>query len=483
MTTTSTRFAHATPDECLWQAFEALRGIDAPLVCLDFILALLFLRSLEDQNGDFSSRAFLMPHLRGQFVVPPDSAFAALYAHRKEESLGQRIDGVLAGLETANPSRLAGVFTGLCFAGGSSAVSKVARERDRRLGLAVELLHSLRAGEAPVGHAADRLRARVAVLNGKAGGELYTPGEVSDLLAALLNPATGEHLCDPVCGAGDVLVALARAGGRTALYGQEADPLAYRRGRLNLLLHGFDNVQLQEGEVLRAPCWLEGSGLRKFDVVAARLPFNAGLWGEEKADQDDFGRFWRGVPPATKRDYAFISHVLETTREGHGRAAVVVTQGALYRGGSEGRIRRRVIEDNLLDAVIGLPGDVFPGGAGPTAILLFRKSRQTTDVLFMGAPADEALQPLSPAQQVELVAAYRRYETGGPLVRRVSLENIEQNGFNLNLPRYLDAQQGEQVIDVLPTLQAIARLEAEHAAVTANFNAQLRALGVYADQQ
>lgn len=482
MTTISAPYAHTTPDECLWQAFDTLRGTDDPLVCLDFVLALLFLHSLNDQVGDRPPGAFSMPPPRGRFVVPTDSSFATLYAHRKGEGFGQRIDGALAGLATANPGRLSGVFTGLSFAEGPSAVSKPARERDRRLGQVVELLHGLRAGESWVGPAADRLRARVAALNGKVGGEVYTSREVSDLLAALLGPVSGEHLCDPVCGAGDVLVALAREGGGTAIYGQEADVSAYRRGRLNLLLHGFDNAQLQEGEVLRTPRWLEGTtDLRQFDVVAARLPFHAGTWGEEIADKDPFGRFHRGVPPATKRDYAYIAHILETTRKGHGRAAVVVTQGALYRGGSEGRIRRQLIEDNLLDAVIGLPGDVFPGGAGPTAILLFRKDRQTTDVLFIGHAADGALPRLDLSQREKVVAAYRRYEPGDSWVRRVSVETIKQNGFNLNLPRYLDAGPAEQEVDLLPILEAIDLLEAKQADLTARFKVQLRAMGVYTD--
>jgi type I restriction enzyme M protein len=471
----------AKPDECLWQAYTSLHNTVDPLVCLDFVLVLLFLRTLETRNGEHAPEASSRPHPQGRLTVPADSAFNLLYTHRKTEGLGQRIDSALAALEAANSSRLASVFTELRFAEWGTTITK-ARERDRCLGQVLEHLHGLRAGEPQLGHAADRLRARVAAVIGKVGVEVFTPGTVSDLVAALLNPVPGEHLCDPLCGAGDVLVALARAGGGTALYGQETDPAAHRRGRLNLLLHGFDNAQLQQGEVLSNPHWREGSGLRQFDVVAARLPFTAGLWGEGRAHEDPFGRFWRGVPPATKRDYAFIAHVLETTREGHGRAAVVVTRGALYRGGSEGRIRRRLIEDNLLDAVIGLPGDVFPDNAGPTAILLFRKNRQTTDVLFMEATAQEGVYPLGTAQREELVAAYRRYETEALKVRRVSVETIEQNGFNLNLPRYLDAQPAEEAVDVLPTLQAIERLEAEQADLTARFKAQLRFMGIYTDQ-
>lgn len=485
MTTYSTRvsyrFSTLSPDECLWKAFKVLqRGNDDLLVCLDYVLALLFLRSLEDQNGDVSSVTSSPSHSSRRFVNPPEGTFAELYEQRKGEGLGLRINRALAGLEAANPSRLAKLFTGLSFDSVLSSGPKQAQERERGLEQVIELLHEFRTDLSSVSEAADRLRARVGALKGQGGGEVYTSAAVSSLMAALLRPVPGEHICDPVCGAGDVLVALAQAGGGTALYGQEADSPALRRGRLNLLLHGFDNAQLIEGDVLRDPRLLDGASLRRFDVVAARLPFKSHTWGEERADEDPFNRFKWGIPPATKRDFAFIAHVLETTREGHGRAAVVVTQGALYRAGTEGRIRRRLIEDNLLDAVIGLPEDIFPS-AGPTAILLFRKSRQTTDVLFMGASTDESSPHMTSAQQEDLVAAYRRYETASPWVRRVSGTTIKENGFNLNLPRYLDDHPAERAMDILPTLQTIARLEAEQADLTEKFNALLRAMGVRKD--
>jgi len=209
---------------------------------------------------------------------------------------------------------------------------------------------------------------------------------------------------------------------------------------------------------------------KRFNVVVANPPFSLDKWGAEGAKADRFNRFHRGLPPKSKGDYAFISHMVETTLIGeaeNGRVGVIVPHGVLFRGGAEGAIRERLIRENLLrlirenllDAVVGLPANLFFGTGIPAAVLLFRRHKADESVFFIDASRDFAAgtnqNKLRRADLDKIVAAYRTRETVEKYAYRATLAEIEANGFNLNIPRYVDTFEAEAPIDIAAVQQEI----------------------------
>ena len=229
--------------------------------------------------------------------------------------------------------------------------------------------------------------------------------------------------------------------------------------------------------------------IKRFDIVVANPPFSLDKWGVDEAENDRYNRFWRGLPPKSKGDYAFISHMVEVALPQRGRIAVVVPHGVLFRGGAEGRIRQRLIDDNLLDAVIGLPGNLFPTTSIPVAILLFDRARERggereaeDQVLFVDASSQ--FSPAKTKNQMEethiqhIVAAVRARQGVDKFASLVSRATITENDYNLNIPRYVDTYEEEAQIDLAQTEREIDRLEAELAAVRVKMKQHLKELGL-----
>jgi type I restriction enzyme M protein len=204
----------------------------------------------------------------------------------------------------------------------------------------------------------------------------------------------------------------------------------------------------------------------KFDIVIANPPFSLDKWGQETADKDRFQRFGRGIPPKSKGDWAFILHMLATAVEGKGRVGVVVPHGVLFRGGSEGAIRKSVIEDNLLDGVVGLPGNLFYGAGIPAALLIFDKSRKHKgkgEVFFVDASREfeqgTNQNRLRPEDIDKIIATYRAQKEISKYSHRAPYTEIEENEFNLNIPRYVDTFEPEPEIDVAVVQKEIEEIE------------------------
>ncbi len=225
----------------------------------------------------------------------------------------------------------------------------------------------------------------------------------------------------------------------------------------------------------------------KFNVVVANPPFSLDKWGEENAAQDHYNRFWRGVPPKSKADYAFISHMIEAALPKEGRIGVIVPHGVLFRSGSEGKIRQRFIEENLLDTVVGLPENLFFGTGIPAAILIFDRSRETgganaqrKDILFIDASRE--FQPgknqntLSERDIEKIAATYHERQEIAQYSRRVPIEEVQENEFNLNVPRYIDTFEAPATVDIAALQQEIDGLEVELATVREKLSAHLREL-------
>ncbi len=244
----------------------------------------------------------------------------------------------------------------------------------------------------------------------------------------------------------------------------------------------MDSFRIEWGDTLRHPRLVEGDQLMKFDIVVANPPFSLEKWGIEEAGADPFHRYHRGLPPKSKGDYGFITHMIETAREGTGRVGVIAPHGVLFRGAAEGRIRQKLIQENLLEAVIGLPANLFFGTGIPAAILLFNKGKTHGDVLFIDASReyaeDKNQNRLADEQIAKIVATYHAFQSVDKYAYRATPQEIADNDYNLNIPRYVDTFEEEADIDLTAVKQEIAGLETELAAVRKKMAGYLRELGL-----
>ena len=485
-----------------WSACDTFRGAVDPAQYKDYILVMLFLKYISDvwkdhyeeyreQYGDDDTRIRRRLE-RERFVLPQGASFYDLYEQRNETNIGELINEALDAVEEANKAKLEGVFRNIDF--NSEANLGKTKDRNRRLKLMLEdfnkpqlNMRPSRVSEDVIGNTYIYLIERFASDAGKKAGEFYTPHKVSELVAKLAAPKPGDRICDPACGSGGLLIEAAHEVGSRdyALFGMEVNGSTWALARMNMFLHGSDAARIEWCNTLTSPALVENDRLMKFNVVVANPPFSLDKWGSDEAESDRFNRFWRGVPPKSKGDWAFISHMVEAALEKDGRVVVVVPHGVLFRGGAEGRIRQKMIEDNLLDAVIGLPGNLFPTTNIPVAILVFDRSREKggvkaniKDVLFIDASREYQ----SAKNQNTLTEEHIRQITDGYQAREevdkyayvASFDEIKENDFNLNIPRYVDTFEEEEEIDIDAVQKEIDALEKELAAVRVKMAEKLK---------
>ncbi|HAY96301.1 N-6 DNA methylase, partial [Shewanella sp.] len=251
---------------------------------------------------------------------------------------------------------------------------------------------------------------------------------------------------------------------------------------MNMFLHGEDNHKIEWGDTIRNPKLLDKNGdLMLFDIVAANPPFSVVQWGHEDAENDKFNRFRRGIPPNTKGDYAFILHMIETLKPKTGRMGVIVPHGVLFRGSTEAKIRQQLIDENLLDAVIGLPDKLFYGTGIPAVILIFKKEKVDDNVLFIDASHEfkpgKNQNQLSADNIAKIVATYKANENVDKYAYLASLKDIQDNDYNLNIPRYVDTFEEEKKIDLMAVHAEREQLKAHLASLEDEMTGYLAKLG------
>jgi type I restriction enzyme M protein len=493
-------------NDVLWRACDTFRGIIDPSDYKNYILVMLFVKYISDvwdeRNQELKARygdnqVMIDRQLRRErFILPDRSSFDYLYSKRNEDNVGEIIDVALEQIEDENRTKLDGVFRNISF--NSDNLGET-RDRNRRLKNLLEDfsdprldLRPSRVDEDIIGNAYMYLIENFASGAGKKGGEFYTPKQVSVLLAKLLRAKPGNRICDPACGSGSLLIRVAgeipeHERHNYSLYGQEVNGGTWALCRMNMVLHEEDSAVIKWGDSLNNPLLVEGDRLMKFNIVVANPPFSLDKWGAEHAAHDPYRRFWRAVPPKSKADYAFITHMVETALPLEGRVGVIVPHGVLFRGGAEGKIRQQFIEANLLDAVVGLPENLFFGTGIPAAILIFDRSRETgganadrTDILFIDA--SRAFQPgknqnfLSDENIEKIALTYHAREEIAKYSRCVPTTEVAENEFNLNIPRYIDTFEAPDEVDIAALQRDIDSLEAELATVRAELSGYLRAL-------
>jgi type I restriction enzyme M protein len=331
---------------------------------------------------------------------------------------------------------------------------------------------------------------------GKKAGEFFTPRKVSEVVAKLANPKSGDRICDPACGSASLLL---RAGEEVPdsnfqLFGQESNGSTRSLARLNMLLHAQDSARIDWCDTLNSPTLIESDHLMRFDVVVANPPFSLDKWwgntdSEGNALPDPYKRFTPHMPPKSRGDYAFILHMLAIARPSVGRVVVVAPHGVLFRSGAEGKIREKLIRDNLLDAVIGLPAQLFPTTGIPVCIMVFDKSRETDglrsherDILFIDASRDfepgKKQNRLTDDNVKTIVETYRSRAEIERYSHKAAFEEIEANGFNLNIPRYVDTFEPEPEVNLQAVQDEIRDLEGQLAETRRKMNAYLKELGI-----
>jgi type I restriction enzyme M protein len=495
--------------QIVWAACDTFRGAVDPSEYKNYILTMLFVKYLSDlrkdiledytkrYNGDIVRVERAMK--RERFVMPDEGTFDYLYERRDAANVGEIINIALEKIEDANKSKLEGVFRNIDF--NSEGALGQTKDRNRRLKNLLEdfadprldLRPSIIGNRDIIGDVYEYLIGQFAAGAGKKAGEFYTPPEVSILLAKLVQPKPGDRICDPACGSGSLLIRVAKetASQNYFLGGQESNGSTWALCRMNMFLHDMDGAQIEWCDTISNPRLLDHDELMRFNVVVANPPFSLKKWGAEFASNDPYNRFHRGLPPASKGDYAFISHMVEIALEGEGRVGVIVPHGVLFRGAAEGIIRRQFIDENILEAVIGLPEKLFFGTPIPAGILVFNKARKPwaeaqTDrdqhILFIDASRDfdsDTNQNILRDDDINrILQTYLDFKPIEKYASLATLAEVQAADYNLNIPRYVDTFEEEEEVDIPAVQKEIEDIEAELVQVQSEMKKYLFELGL-----
>jgi len=508
----------------VWRACDTFRGAVDPSEYKNYILTMLFIKYMsdlwKDRKAEFEKRyagdeqRIERALSRERFQIPTvelhdkttdeitesfPAIFDSLYERRDRPNIGELINIVLEQIEDANKSKLENVFRNIDF-NSESALGQT-RDRNRRLKNLLDDFANPKLDLRPshlerndvIGDVYEFLIDKFAAGAGKKAGEFYTPAQVSKLLAKLVTPKSGDKICDPACGSGSLLIKVGKEVGTDnfALFGQESNGSTWSLCRMNMFLHSMDSARIEWCDTINTPRLIENDDLMRFNIVAANPPFSLDKWGHEEAAHDKYNRFWRGIPPRSRGDYAFISHMVEIALEGEGKVGVVVPHGVLFRSGAEGIIRQKFIEDNILDAVIGLPAQLFFGTGIPAAILVFNKGRKPWNeavtkrdkhILFIDASReyqDDKKQNKLRDQDIDkIVSTFTEYKEIEKYSHLATLDEIREAEFNLNIPRYVDTFEEEKDIDIPAVQKEIDEIETELAKTQAELNQYLKELGL-----
>jgi type I restriction enzyme M protein len=492
------KLERAELERYLWASADILRGSIDSSDYKHYILGLLFLKRLSDrfqEECEILEAQSLDPNdeTNHEIVVPNAATWTALQG--VTSNIGAALNRACSALESRNPA-LEGVLAGINYDDAHRLGD--ARQRDAVLLRLVQHFSGLslrndHLSEPDIlGRAYEYLIEQFADDAGKKGGEFYTPRRVAELIAELLAPEAGMSVCDPTCGSGGMLIECAsflqRRGGdpkTLRLYGQEKNLGTWAICRMNMLLHGLEGARIERGDTIRRPMLLEGSSLLKFDRVIANPPFSLDEWGHDAAARDPHNRFAYGIPPKTRGDWAFVQHMLATLSD-RGRLGVVIPHGVLFRGSSEGQIRKAILKDDLLEAVIGLPPNLFYGTGIPAAVLLMSRAKSSErrgKVLFVDASREcreGKNQSSLRDEDIQKIAGVVAEPKDVPRYARLApIEAIERNELNLNIGRYVAAEEPEQGADVAGALAKLRELEKARSEAEAHMNAHLKQVGYH----
>ena len=470
-----------TVENIVWKACDTFRGsIDSSLY-KDYILSMLFVKYLSDfakekikeLESKYSGDKLKRRLERMNYKISKDASFEYLLKNKEAPNNGEIINTALRKIEKDNPQKFDGIFNNIDFNDSNkfgetktrNAILKHLLEdfSDSELDLSPSALQN----NDVMGDAYEYLISNFASDAGKKGGEFFTPPEVSTLIAKIVSDRTGVKIYDPTCGSGSLLIKVNKEIGREncTIYGQEKNSQTFALCRMNMYLHEIgDEAKIEWGDTIKEPKFTDKGELRKFDVVVANPPFSLDKWGEEIALNDKYNRFEFGVPPKSKGDLAFLLHMINSMKE-NGITAVVMPHGVLFREAGEGFIREKIIENNLIDTIIGLPPNLFYGTSIPACIIVLKNNRKNKDIFFIDASEEydkgKRQNKLREEDISKILTAYRKRKDILKYCRAVSFEEIKANNYNLNISRYLISAEEKSDINLNTSKREIDNLETE----------------------
>lgn len=443
----------------LWEACNALRGGIDPSLYKNYVLMILFVKYISDKAKNTSQPT--------KIKVPEGCSFDDFVKLKGKVDIADEIDKKLAKIIEDNAGYIKGITP------PKFDDDTLGKDLDKKwtklIGVfqkkELDFSKNLAADDDLLGDAYEYLIKNFAVLGGKSKGQFYTPAEVSRLIASILNlrelNTARNTIYDPTCGSGSLLLrALDETNGKPKLYGQEYDPMTVTLAKLNMILHGVVTADIQTGDTLNSPQFTVGDSLRTFDICVANPPFSHKNWISEELnnigkEDDRYGRWSEDLlPPIKCGDFAFLKHLITSMDPDHGRGACILPHGVLFRGNAEYDIRKSIIEKGVIKGIIGLPSNVFFGTGIPASIIVLdnKDAKSRKGIFFIdaqfGYKKDAAKNRLR-EQDIKLILdTWNGFRDVPHYARFVSLEEIRQNDYNLNIPRYITPVDREVIHDI-----------------------------------
>lgn len=470
----------------LWKSADILRGKIDSSDYKKYIFGLLFYKRMSDVwdeeydsvMKEYNDKTIAGADYNHRFQVPKDCKWTVVT--EQAESIGQKLNDIFEKLANANSPKLDKIFDDLDFANKD----RFPNETLQRL---INHFSQYNFGNTYIssdllGDAYEYLIKQFAADAGKKGGEFYTPREVEKVIIGILKPHQKDHIYDPTAGSGGFLLEAydylkQKSGEKIAktlyLYGQELNISTFAIAKINMFLHGLDSADIRRGDTIANPQFLTQNGnLQTFDIAVANPPYSIKDWESEIFKTNKYGRLeGYDMPPEKNADYAFVLHIIKSMNV-NGRAGIVLPHGVLFRGGAEGRIREQILKNDLIEAVIALPSKLFYGTGIPAAILILNKNKpenKKNKVLVIGAEKDflegKNQNSLRPQDINKIVKAYDGYSDIEKYAQVVSIKEIANNDYGLNISQYIDSTEQEEVIGVSAVRKELAILEKERAVV------------------
>ena len=441
----------------LWQSCDELRGGMDASQYKDYVLVLLFIKYVTDKY--YGKPDALL-------VVPEGGSFHDMVKLKGNSEIGDRMNKIIHKL--AEKNELVGVITVADF-NDDDKLGRGKEKVDRLTNLvsifesdSLDLSKNRADGDDLLGDAYEYLMRNFATESGKSKGQFYTPAEVSRVMAQVIgvekSNSRGDTIYDPTCGSGSLLLKAAdEAPFGLTIYGQEKDNATRALAKMNMILHGNEIADIRQGDTLSSPQFLaEDGSLETFDYAVANPPFSTKSWRNGlDPENDQYGRFQGfGIPPAKNGDYAFLLHFIKSLKSHKGKGAIILPHGVLFRGNVEAEIRKNIVKRGLIKGIIGLPPNLFYGTGIPASIIVIDKEdAPNRNGIFMidasrGFKKDGNKNRLRERDIHKIVDVFKGQLEIPKYSRFVSREEIEENDYNLNIPRYIDSQEEEDIQDV-----------------------------------